>query len=583
MDRERDGAKLAAEVAANEDGADDSPDALSALTAIGEVVYDWDIVSDRLTFGPSVGEVLAGVPALALRSGANFAELLSADSLESRHRAIHDSAEPADEQGAPYRARYALAPAGGRRIEIEDGGRWFADADGRPVRAHGVMRRLRGVQLRATSHERNGDPTTGALGRAAFVAHVARRLESAAATRGAVGVALVRIDNLAALNRVHGYDAGDATLRAVAGALRASMRSGDRIARFGGACFALALEGCDGERLAAAAERFADAATAAGIEFPGAALRASVRVGGAVGPDDGRCPQALLQHAEEALAHARARGAKRCATYSPSLAWDDARLRAIAISDEIVSALNERRLEMALQPIVPTRGGAPIHEALARLRRDDGTLCGAASFVPVAERAGLLGLVDHRMLELARDRLVARPDATLAVNVSVGTLRDPGWPDRMAHVFAAAPGAARRLYVEISETAATADVEAAAESLAAVRSMGVRVAIDDFGAGHSSFRALRALGVDLVKIDGAFVRDLARSADDRFFVRTLVALGRHLGAPVVAEWVEDAETAALLADWGVDYLQGHHFGAARSPDEIDAAQPAAPRLIYARR
>jgi len=86
--------------------------------------------------------------------------------------------------------------------------------------------------------------------------------------------------------------------------------------------------------------------------------------------------------------------------------------------------------------------------------------------------------------------------------------------------------------------------------------------MDDFGSGHTSFRGLRRLNFDVIKIDGAFIQNLARSADDRIFVRALVDLAKHIGVPIVAEWVEDAETARILTEWGVTYLQGHHFGRA---------------------
>ncbi len=123
---------------------------------------------------------------------------------------------------------------------------------------------------------------------------------------------------------------------------------------------------------------------------------------------------------------------------------------------------------------------------------------------------------------------------------------------------------ASRLTIEITETCAIADLEATRRAIVAMKECGVKVAMDDFGAGHTSFRNLRNLRIDLLKIDGAFVQNLARSEDDRFFVRTLVDLARHLDIPTVAEWVEDAESAALLADWGVDYLQGHYFGPAQA-------------------
>jgi EAL domain-containing protein (putative c-di-GMP-specific phosphodiesterase class I) len=107
-----------------------------------------------------------------------------------------------------------------------------------------------------------------------------------------------------------------------------------------------------------------------------------------------------------------------------------------------------------------------------------------------------------------------------------------------------------------------------------MKSLGIRVGMDDFSAGHTSFKNLRRLGFDLVKIDGAFIQNLARSPDDRFFVRTLLDLARHLNIEAVAEWVEDHETAALLAEWGVDYAQGNFFGEARPLAALTASAAA---------
>jgi EAL domain-containing protein (putative c-di-GMP-specific phosphodiesterase class I) len=108
-----------------------------------------------------------------------------------------------------------------------------------------------------------------------------------------------------------------------------------------------------------------------------------------------------------------------------------------------------------------------------------------------------------------------------------------------------------------------------------MKALGIAVAMDDFGAGHTSFRNLRRLRIDIVKIDGAFVQNIARSLDDRFFVRTLADLARHLGIQTVAEWVEDAETRRLLGEWRIDYLQGHFLGR----PEIHEPRAAEPRLV----
>ena len=116
--------------------------------------------------------------------------------------------------------------------------------------------------------------------------------------------------------------------------------------------------------------------------------------------------------------------------------------------------------------------------------------------------------------------------------------------------------------LEITETAAIQNIDETAGFVTRAKDLGCRIAIDDFGAGYTSFRNLRKLGVDIIKIDGAFVQNLPRSEDDRVFVRTLIDLGRSLGLTTVAEWVQDEEGAAVLAEWGCDYLQGALIGRA---------------------
>ena len=137
------------------------------------------------------------------------------------------------------------------------------------------------------------------------------------------------------------------------------------------------------------------------------------------------------------------------------------------------------------------------------------------------------------------------------------------WEKRaLGAMLKAHKGVGERLMVEITESAAIQDLDDTRGFVARVKDLGCRIAIDDFGAGYTSFRNLRKLGVDLVKVDGAFVQNLTRSDDDRAFVRTLIDLARRLGLETVAEWVQDEEAAAMLADWGCDYLQGALIGLA---------------------
>jgi EAL domain-containing protein (putative c-di-GMP-specific phosphodiesterase class I) len=150
----------------------------------------------------------------------------------------------------------------------------------------------------------------------------------------------------------------------------------------------------------------------------------------------------------------------------------------------------------------------------------------------------------------------------VSFNVSPASTLDQDWWGSLSVQLRSHPDIARRIIIEITETAAFQNVDDASGFVARVKDLGCRLAIDDFGAGNTSFRNLRKLGVDMVKIDGSFVRNLSRSTDDRAFVRAMIDLAHALGLSIVAEWVQDEEAAAILAAWGCDYLQGTLVGKA---------------------
>ena len=186
------------------------------------------------------------------------------------------------------------------------------------------------------------------------------------------------------------------------------------------------------------------------------------------------------------------------------------------------------------------------------MEQDDGQVLLAPDIVPVAEKLGLIRLVDHRVLELVVAELAASPNVQLSLNISPDTTMDPDWwagieshdagasrrrraADRRNHRDRGDPGSRRHLRGFVTR----------------LKNFGSRIAIDDFGAGYTSFRNLRKLGVDIVKIDGAFVQNIARSADDRAFVQTLIDLARRLEIKTVAEWVQDEESAVDAARLGL--------------------------------
>jgi diguanylate cyclase (GGDEF)-like protein len=544
---------------------------MALLSALDSVVYDWDIATDRLTWGPNVGGTLRCLPQEALATGGGYAGLVTADSDSSRYHAVFNGLHADEGEGAPFRVLYRLGGADGRTVAVEDFGRWFADADGRPCRAHGLVRVLsRATEAEGFAGDGANAQTLGT--RRAFNAHVDERCAEPRAADAALALMVVGVSNLAEINAREGYDAGDEVIASVGRRLAASLRGGDKLARYSGAKFALLIALSANDQPAVAAARIARRANAEFYPTSAGPLRAQARVGVALSPRHGRNAHLLMQRADEAYAQTAQNG-QTVAVYAASEAMAETRRRETWVADEIVAALNERRIHLAFQPIVPARAGLPaFEEALVRLRLDDGAVLGPDAFVPIAEKLGLIELIDERVLELAVARLAAEPQTRLSVNVSLTTLRASDWIERLRHRLGGVPGAAERLTVELVETQALGDVEEVSRILARMKSLGLRVAMDDFGAGHTSFRNLRSLGVDMVKIDGAFVCGLSTSADDRFFVRTLASLAGHLGVATVAEWVEDADSVRLLTEWGVDYLQGHYLGRAEERDAVPAAR-----------
>jgi diguanylate cyclase (GGDEF)-like protein len=525
-------------------------DPRKVLTSIGEVVYDWDLSTDALAWGANAAEVLAGAEPARLASGAAFALMVDPGSGETRHEAILRTEAKDQGAGVPYRARYVLRIKGGRVSAIDDTGRWYAGVDGRPARAHGVLRIDR------------GEPADDALGlcsgdRAEFLRRLRGEVIEAGRTRRPLTMLVVAIDER--LDDL-GFDAADAVVEEVASRIRGVMRRRDALVRYAGSRFALALRSCPPDQAEIAAARLRQVIAEPPIATPLGPLGVALRIGGATAPDHAVDPATLLARAEEALAAAKRTLSRPIVMYDPASARSVPRAADAPVFDA-VEALNARRILFAAQPVVEAGSrGVAFREALLRVRASDGTIVNAGAIMPAIERSGLVPLFDARMLELVGDHLAAHPEDRVAINVSPMTLETPDWLDTFAAHLGARPGIAPRLIVEVTETAAVRDPAATRARLNAMKALGVAIAIDDFGAGHTSFKHLRGFPVDLLKIDGAFVQNLARSPDDRFFVRALIDLAHHLGVATVAEWVEDEAAARMLADWGVDFLQGWHCG-----------------------
>ncbi len=552
----------------NDDAATAQPaDPGRILASIGLVPYDWRIDTDTIIWGANTAEVLQVRDIAALATGRGYAGFLDPTNTTTRYDAVMQSGGLDAGNGVPYQTEYCLLAGlnGATRLWVEDNGRWFAGPDGRPARAHGVVRVIneRHDHQERLAYLSRFDGLTGEMNRNALTETLAVALDEAVKYRASCGFMLIAVDNLARINEAYGFAVADEVIASVGRRIRSRMRGGDLLGRFSSNKFGVVLKTCTPDDLTAAADRFLGAVREDVVQTQNGPVAATITIGAVAAPRHARSVDKIIAHAQESLDSAKTKRRGSFVAYRPNVERDAVRKENAQATDKIITALNERRIVLAFEPIVETSSRAPaFYECLMRIRRADGTIVPASAVIPIAEQLGLVRLIDHRVIELATAELAAAPALRASLNVSPDSLVDPDWWSALGAQLRANPGVAQRMTLEVTETTAIQNIDETAGFVSRAKDLGCRIAIDDFGAGYTSFRNLRRLGVDMIKIDGAFVQNLPRSQDDRAFVRTLIDLGRSLGLTTVAEWVQDEAGAEVLAEWGCDYLQGALIGRA---------------------
>ncbi len=542
-------------------------DAGTILASVGEVAYDWRIDSDALLWGANAGAVLLIPDIAAVSTGRSYAQILEADNAQARFDAVMQSDKRDDGHGVAYQIQYCIRPdlASETKLWVEDTGHWFAGPDGKPIRAHGILRVIneRYEHERRLTYLARYDGLTGELNRHHLSEVLEDTIDEALRFRSSCGFLLIAIDNLARINESYGFDIADQVIGALAKRLRSRMRGKDTLGRYSGNKFGIVLRDCTPDDMAIAADRLLAGVRDDMVPTDAGPIAVTVTIGGVTAPRHARSVAEVLARAQESLDGAKSRHRGSFQAYRPNIEREALRRENLRATDEIVAALNERRIFLAYESVVSAADRRPaFYECLMRIRRVDGGLVAANDIVPVAERLGLVRLLDFRVLELVIDEMIAAPALQASFNVSPASTTDPDWWSGLGALLRAHQGVAERLTVEITESAAIHDIDETRGFVARVKDLGCRIAIDDFGAGYTSFRNLRKLSVDVVKIDGAFVRHMMRSDDDRAFVHTLIDLAQRLKLATVAEWVQDEEAVKTLQGWGCDYLQGALVGLA---------------------
>lgn len=225
-------------------------------------------------------------------------------------------------------------------------------------------------------------------------------------------------------------------------------------------------------------------------------------------------------------------------------------------------AIIEKRLRLAFQPIVESKTGKiKHHEALLRIVTEENKIISAGPFIPIAESMRFIDQIDFLVLDLVVEELKLNPDVVLAMNISNLSIDNPDWIKKAKRLLKD-PSIATRLIIEITETSMYRELSKVAHFVDTIQGLGCLVAIDDFGAGYTSFTQLKMIHADLIKIDGIFIRDIVDNHDSRLFVQTLLEFAHGFGIKTVAEFVETGEIAKTLIDLNIDYMQGNYFSPA---------------------
>jgi diguanylate cyclase (GGDEF)-like protein len=542
----------------------------AAVAASGDIAYDWELRSDRIAWSGAshILERLVGKP---IRRGAEFLRRIAPEDMLQRRRLL----EAHFKLGALFDCEYRFTDGHGGII-------WLHERASARRGKNGVATGLTGTIRVITSHKRreaklrfeaNHDRLTGFYNRARLAQALADVCRFNATFKQSGAYFAIGVDRLTIINDAFGYESGDAVLIDLAQRLEARPPIGDAIGRVGGDTFGIVVAHCGEGELDKVAERILHEMRATPVETPSGLVVVTASVGATLFRGH-EAPLDIMAKAEVALRQAKHGGRDCFARYRAEDTSRKDNQAYVRTAERIQAALREDRFVFAYQPVVSAKDGEVAHyECLLRIVEENGEIRAAAWFMPVVEEMGLIRQIDRKVLEMAVRELARCPEVSLAINVSAYTTGDKVWMRKFKDLLEGKPHLARRLMIEITETVALKDLEQSAAFVRDVKAPGCRVALDDFGAGYTSFKSLRTLGIDEVKIDGSYIKNLLDNPDNQVFVRSLLGLAQGLNLRTVAECVETEAEANWLREQGIDLFQGYFFG---RPDTKPAWRDGAP-------
>jgi diguanylate cyclase (GGDEF)-like protein/PAS domain S-box-containing protein len=542
---------------------------LLALNSLAEAIIATD-KDGRITFINPAAQVLTATEGGAA-NGKLLEEIVSLVD-ENDRRLLSDPVHQALTSGAPVnlsRRALLLSRNNGAERSIELSASPIRNADrevvGAVVLLHDVTE-MRGL-ARQMSYQATHDALTGLINRREFERRLEEAIESGQRGDGQHVLCYLDLDRFKLVNDTSGHIAGDSMLREVAKLLRDAVRDSDTVGRLGGDEFGTLLVGCPLEKARQIADDVCRAVNDHRFVWKDKIFNIGVSVGLVEISRESGTLEELLAAADTACYVAKKQGSGRVAVYS---ARDEALARhtgEIQWLQRLQGALKENRFHLYQQVIVPAHGeeGGPAMEVLVRLRDESGNELVPADFMRAAERYRLMGLVDRWVVQttlaaLGRGAIAVPSNRSVAINISGQTLGDVQFLEFVVECLDSTGVAPGQVCFEITESAVIANLDHARRFVGVLHGMGCQFALDDFGSGVGSFSNLKTLPLDYLKIDGSFMRNLARDTVNQAMVTAMIKLARTLNFRVIAEQVEDTAALDAARRIGVDFLQGYAIG-----------------------
>jgi len=519
------------------------------LSAAGDAAYEWDLHEDSILWDGAWKKIFM-TDSPPQDSQALYHIVFNDD----RHIVFSGESTAIDRQ-------FRISSPSGGVLWVHERGATEQGTDGKIARQRGIWRIIDQPAQMAHPETQHRDGLTGCFKRRALQSQITKALDIAKMAKRVGAYLVVDIDKMSFVNEAVGTDAGDAVLRGVALRLSHIIPTRASLGRVGGDTFGILLPEPLGNDLQVLAERIISDFHNSPVIAANSPLHITVSVGGVRMPTVAKTSNEAMIFAEQALHMARQRGRNNFIEYidSPERAQENRQM--LELAERIKRAFKNNGFKLAYQPIVDAASEKPVcYEALVRMFGDDGKPISAALFVPMVEQMGLAGELDKLVFEMAIKDMEEAPSLNLSINVSGLTASQSDWTDYVKRALENKKDIAKRLVMEITETAVIADVGETRRLIETLKSFGAQASLDDFGAGATSIRYLRELGLSIMKIDKDMLNGILENKEQQHLVNVLIELAQGLGIKTVAEGVETQEVATWLRKAKTDYMQGYFFG-----------------------